>query len=543
MPESEARALGCELAEWIETYYVGLDAVRARGFDPVAALRSARHVREIERVFIGLGDRHTRVSFQSLARDRGRGTNLGTIGQVQLPVRIGTAVRHSSAHERERFWVTEIARGAVSDARLRGLRPGDQVTHWNGVPVERVVVRLGEQLRGAHVHAQRRLGVRALTRRVVEPRRLPEEDWVVLTCRRGANVTHHRLEWTERLLEWRPRIEVDDALPEGDRIRIRHLGEPEEMTGLLKTLTKQRSSGRPLVLDLRGNAGGSVHGMSAVFEAVSGQSADSRLRFQFRASKHLAKSVSRCARWSRWTGAQRGGFFPPHPIDGGSGVSKRRAADARPGAADARPTRRVGVLVDASTFSAAEILTALLRAEGATVLGTDPWTGGGADNGWSLAALRRLCPETWIPLDAGEPDPVGALCAYCAQYGLDIGPSWVEKETLHWRLAARGGSPSSQLAVWAPDTPDAIAVHAIDRSLRALGDHAVELQLSVRRPLIRCGGDWHPIEHLEVDHRVPQTLRDLLEDDADLLRTSLRILTEEARVAPSGPETTAPRIA
>lgn len=542
---TDVARLGGELADWVETFYVGLTRVRERGFDPVAALRRARRVRDIERAFAWLGDRHTFVSFRKGGGGAGSEGPLDTVGTLQLPVRVGSASSPEGEQGPERYWIAEVAGSArVATAALP--RRGDEVTHWNGVPVERVVRRLGTDLRGAHSHARRRLGLRALTRRVVEAGRLPEEDWVVLTCRHGGRRVHHRLEWSDRPLLWPSRSASILKFDRGDRVQIGHFGEPDEMLDLLEQLRAQRVSARPLMLDLRGNGGGSVHGMLAVFLAVTGRCAVDRLRFQFRASERLPEGLAGPCRLP----GSSDGFSAPHPIDRfvsvsgpldhGPSVVEKQERQAR---SRSRTRRKIGVLVDASTFSAAEILTALLRSEGATVFGTDPCTGDGPDNAWSLAALRRLSPDGWIAVD-GSADLEEMVRGFGECHGLRVSASWIEGGSRHWRLGAQVTDSRSHaapcLAVWNPELhPDGIAVHTIECGLGSAAGLGLDLHLAVRRPLILLEGAWVPVERQDVDHLLRPSVRDLLEDDADLLETAFHLLAGDARVARSGSETPA----
>ena len=555
----QVRRLAAELAEWIEAFYVRLDAVRQRGFDPVAALQSARSLEDIEDVFAALRDRHTFLSFQPTGRARDS-EGMVTMGVLQLPVRIGHAGAAPDADEpsgdacwgggrasQGTFWITEVA-DQVAGRQAEGPRRGDQVTHWNGMPIAHVVRRLGAGLRGANDPACFRLGLRGLTRRVTEPGRLPEEDWVVLTCRRADRVLDVRLNWGER----HPRFVKRRQRPRTDRIdvvRISHFGAVDEMQEIVDRLREQRTSGRSLLLDLRGNAGGSVHGMLAVFEAVMGVPGSPRLRFQFRASEQLAGDLSRLPAWRRWTRLCEHGFLAPHSLEHRSGGFLSGPAEARRDEGHdvhSFPQRRgaLGLLVDASTFSAAEILTAMLRAEGATVMGTDPCTGGGPDNGWSAAALRRLCPETWVEIEEGM-EPRQALEQHCALNGLEVAAEWDEEDARHWRLRALSGSASktARLAVCGPDlASDAVAIYRLEEGIGGTENCQLELQLSVRRPLIQLDGRWVPVEGQLVDHWLRQTRRDLLESDFDLFHSAYRILTGDARVALFGSENPAPPV-
>lgn len=531
----DVRRLAQELADWIEEFYVELPEVRARGFDPVAALRAARRFGDIDRVVRGLEDRHTFVTYRRVTGHRSTDDGLDQVGTLQLPVRIGAGRLDGGGPER--FWITDVAKLDRQSEEHELPRRGDEVTHWNGVPLERVMRRLGTELRGAHPVARRRIGLRALTRRVVEQGSLPDEDWVVLTCRRRGERVHHRLEWREGDVRW-PAVPHTEAGRFGDRVRIGQLAEPDEMVHLLLSLREQSRSGRPLLLDLRGNAGGSVHGAIAVFEAVTGLCGSERLRFQFRGTDRLDRGRRASVR-GRSVDVVGDGFLAPHRLEGAGAPPRGSSTVAMPGAraADGRDRRKVAVLVDASTFSAAEILTAMLRAEGALVFGTDECTGGGPHNPWTVAALRRLCPTDWVCLDgAGGSDE--SLRSYCARSGYRIGASWTDAGTRYWRLCAGASRLPNRLAVAdSALSPEALAVYDLGGNLGSAAGFEVDLQLSVRRTLIRVDGDWVPIGRQGVDHVLRLTRRDLLEEDVDLLDSAFRLLSGDARVARSGSET------
>ena len=79
-----------------------------------------------------------------------------------------------------RYVVSKVAAGAGLPAHFR---PGVEVTHWNGTPVERAVARVAEHQGGGNHDARTARGLDALTIRSLAVSPLPDEDWVDVSYR------------------------------------------------------------------------------------------------------------------------------------------------------------------------------------------------------------------------------------------------------------------------------------------------------------------------------------------------------------------------
>jgi C-terminal processing protease CtpA/Prc len=92
-----------------------------------------------------------------------------------------------------RFVVSRVAEGVKASVDLVGA----EVTHWNGVPIERAVARLGENSGGANREAQRAHGIEALTVRSLNTTPPPDEEWVEVAFRpeRGGRLRQRRITW------------------------------------------------------------------------------------------------------------------------------------------------------------------------------------------------------------------------------------------------------------------------------------------------------------------------------------------------------------
>jgi hypothetical protein len=95
----------------------------------------------------------------------------------------------------ERYLVTSV----IEPRACVRLRRGDEVTHWNGTPIARLVSRRAETQPGSNRAAQRSMAVRTLTIRSLGLMRPPDEEWVDLTCLDGRGERYtERLRWEVR---------------------------------------------------------------------------------------------------------------------------------------------------------------------------------------------------------------------------------------------------------------------------------------------------------------------------------------------------------
>jgi hypothetical protein len=164
---------GIELV--LEGIYTHLPLKRARyGFDPVQRLRILRsqlddltddafHV-ELADIVTRLRDAHTRYAGPAVLK--------GKVAVLPFLVEmIGTA-------DDPTYVVTKVAAGL--DAAFK---PGVVLEYWNGVPIDRAVLRHSEQEVGGRPDSLRAWAVQSLTLRALQYGPPPDEHWVVVGYR------------------------------------------------------------------------------------------------------------------------------------------------------------------------------------------------------------------------------------------------------------------------------------------------------------------------------------------------------------------------
>lgn len=78
---------------------------------------------------------------------------------------------------RRRYVVSHVAAGFVDER----FGVGAEVTHWNGVPIDRAVAVNAERYAGSNAEARRARGIQFLTRRPLRTGLPPDEHWVTIT--------------------------------------------------------------------------------------------------------------------------------------------------------------------------------------------------------------------------------------------------------------------------------------------------------------------------------------------------------------------------
>ncbi|MGB9378847.1 MAG: hypothetical protein WCB04_15190, partial [Mycobacteriales bacterium] len=178
-PEVEApeRAALLALAQALLTdVYVHRQQKQARyGIDPVQQLRVLRQRMqqlstrqfhdELSSIFAALRDRHT--------------------GYLAPPPYAGRAAvlpflveRCAGPGGQPRYIVSKLARWCQASASFQ---PGVQLSHWNGMSMDRAVQRNAESQRGATDDARTARGLSSLTTRSLGHGTPPDDDWVVVT--------------------------------------------------------------------------------------------------------------------------------------------------------------------------------------------------------------------------------------------------------------------------------------------------------------------------------------------------------------------------
>lgn len=172
----------------IEQLYVHLPLKRAmHAIDPAQRLRlldrrldaysDRRFHDEMISIFVELRDMHT---------------------NYLLPVPYKGRVA-ALAFRIEAYWDADVRRYLVSSVApgldLPPFGPGVEVTHWNGIPIERAVALNGERNGGSNEEARHARGLATMTQRPMAMLAQPEEEWVDVTFAGPGGVRSRRFAW------------------------------------------------------------------------------------------------------------------------------------------------------------------------------------------------------------------------------------------------------------------------------------------------------------------------------------------------------------
>jgi C-terminal processing protease CtpA/Prc len=451
----------------LSSFYVHLSGKRARyASDPLQALRILRadvdpdysqlseeqfHER-LTAIFVGLHDRHTNYYLPEPYRRT----------LAFLPFLVEGAWDGT----RERYLVTKIAVTSVVDGpfSVTGDEPVE-VTHFNGVPIEQVVIRNGDESAGANHAARRARGVDRLTFRWLGLGPGPREEWVDVRFTVGDQVYERRFGWLA-VRRPVPGVEPRRGSPssgigrdlEGEWIRDvkemlffqapvlgrdpweriengvaayrtyrRAPDDPEY--GYLRIFTFEVSDGRilrfvrhvekvlraapedGLIIDIRGNPGGSVLAAEGLLQLFS-SSPVARQGIQYVNTADAVKLAGALFKTvvnetpvgdARATSAPYV-VFPEMPSRLQRVMPKKQAYQGQ-----------VVVIVDANCYSAAEMFAAGMQDHGlATIVGTDTQTGGGGGVVWSDERIAKECRDPELrkrlaPLPGGASFEVAVL--------------------------------------------------------------------------------------------------------------------------------------
>jgi Peptidase family S41 len=193
----------------IEQVYVHLPLKRAmHAVDPIQRLRlldrrlkgftDRRFQDEMISIFIGLRDLHT--NYMLPAPYAGR--------TAALPFRI------------ESFWEGDKRKYLVTGVIPALVQPpfdvGVEVTHWNGVPIDRAVDLNGDHNAGSNVDARHERGLASLTQRLMTLLAPPDEEWVEVTFLAEGAEHEQRFDW--RVIEPAPPATGEGASPLADAV-------------------------------------------------------------------------------------------------------------------------------------------------------------------------------------------------------------------------------------------------------------------------------------------------------------------------------------
>ena len=194
----------------IEQLYVHLPLKRAmHAVDPVQRLRlldrrlasysDRRFHDEMISIFVGLRDLHTNYILPAPYAGR----------IAALPFRIEAFGEPGARH----YIVTGIAQGVPVDPPFE---IGVEVTHWNGIPIDRAVALNGERNGGSNVDARHARGLASMTQRPMMLLAAPDEDWVDLRFTADGEAHEHRFAW--RVIEPPPAPTGDAPSPHADPV-------------------------------------------------------------------------------------------------------------------------------------------------------------------------------------------------------------------------------------------------------------------------------------------------------------------------------------
>ncbi|HEY6730916.1 MAG TPA: S41 family peptidase [Solirubrobacterales bacterium] len=208
LTDEERRLLVRQARVLIEQMYVHLPLKRAmHAVDPLQRLRlldrrltglSERAFHdEMLRIFNGLRDLHTNYVLPAPYANR----------KATLPFRIEAYWED----ETPRYLVTEVAPGVNLPPFARGV----EVTHWNGMPIDRAVALNGDRNAGSNMEARQARGLASLTHRSMRLLAEPDEAWVTVTFQVDGASHEQRFDWT--VGELAPVGVVEEASAEEDQ--------------------------------------------------------------------------------------------------------------------------------------------------------------------------------------------------------------------------------------------------------------------------------------------------------------------------------------
>lgn len=408
--------------------YVHLRQKQARyGVDPVQQLRVLRgrltgltaqgFTDELAAIFTALRDRHT--GYLAPAPYAGRTAVLPFL--VERYRASSGAVRHV------------VSKQADWCPRGQGFEAGVQVTHWNGIPIDRAVERVADHQRGATDDARLSRGLNALVARSLEHGPPPDEEWVTCTYRSGRGTAHQSFRWrvidtgdqaagggqeaaltfaqdpdgqavqAARRELYAPRQAADPWVPTGRpkvfaaRPLNRRVGylrvwsfadtdaaavrdEASRLVGLLPR--------HGLVLDLRGNPGGNVPTAELLLQVFTARHIVPAGFSLANTTLTLAMSRADPDQLGRWTPSLQLAVGTGEPYSQALPLTSEQQANELP--LERRYRGPVVLVTDALTYSAADIFAAGFQDNRlGPILGTSATTGAGGANVWTAAQIAQ----------------------------------------------------------------------------------------------------------------------------------------------------------
>jgi len=165
----------------IEGLYAHLPGKRARyGHDPVQRLRSLQQRLE------AIDEDEFHRSMASIVTDM-RDAHTRYIGPRHMQNQVAflpILVERYTENGKDRYLVSKIFNEAPGDTASfdrAGFKEGVEITHWNGVPINRAVERYASLETGGRTDARKARALETLTFRPLRYALLPDEEWIIVT--------------------------------------------------------------------------------------------------------------------------------------------------------------------------------------------------------------------------------------------------------------------------------------------------------------------------------------------------------------------------
>jgi C-terminal processing protease CtpA/Prc len=374
-----------------------LRALRLRAQD----MKDVAFHREMRRMFAQLHDRHTHYM-------SGEATTKYT-----LPVHTMRALDNG------------VAKYFVTKSDDKGVPIRSEITHWNGVPPDRVVEELAEDIGAGNLSSRLALARRYLTSRLTSMFDAPAEDWVRLTIvDQSGNTTDVQLNWllepvARKLVipsDHRPDVGIDEPLfltseqetafgvsgktitvsgrdygllrietfKNPDNVDVSDTAYVDEVVKVIKDLPKTG-----LLIDLRHNGGGIISHGESLLQLFTANPIEPH-GFRFRASASIEAIAKANHRFSKWLPTISQGLAVGSEYSADFPITSKRAAN-RVGRVYSGPSV---LIVDAVTYSTADMFTSGFQYHGiGKIVGVDDNIGAGGANNWKYSDLRAYLPD------------------------------------------------------------------------------------------------------------------------------------------------------
>jgi hypothetical protein len=399
-------------------------------------------------IFRRVRDSHTRYWATSLPNR-----------SLYLPITIERYVTQSNegatASSETTYIVTKAAPDLPKGCRLK---PGTEVTHWNGIPIDRAVDVFADLQPGGNAYHRQALAMNYLTQRPLKACPIPDEDWVVLTAKDGNERFECRFGWLPfdaEKVSFGMSADADPGLaavqasrcnlyrkekPPKDRMRSTYgnieywaiprgngkapiaylrifnfmpkdaegnlVGPKEQVSEFLRIvygLRKCKGALGGIILDIRGNAGGNTPTAEQLLQEFSSKSIRP-VHFQVRATPLALRVVSGQTQSTGVEGLKQainiGAYFgPAQPLVPGGGPTVPKC----------RIKETVVLVVDALTYSAAAIFAAQFQDHSiGDIVSTDDNLGGGGAQVFSHQDVVRY--ERKVPKDKSAANGLTLKC-------------------------------------------------------------------------------------------------------------------------------------